>query len=247
MTVLFGHPTGNPNSHHAALAHYEAGWLEAICVPWMPSPQTVRFLEHIGSVRPMAQRLSRRYFPPLAAAPKIQGKVGEFRRLLVRALGRGDERLSYEANDWLMHTMRREVRRPTVTAVHAYEDCSLWQFVAAKRLGKACIYDLPIGYYPAWENAQEKLTRQYADWLPAGSLLNSSYARPEQKRQEMILADLVLAPSAFVANTVREFLPAKLVALAPYGVDVNAWPLARKRTSKKRCDYISFCWPMFAT
>src|SRR5437870_5753527 len=37
MTILFGHPTGNPNSHHAALAHLEAGRLEAFCVPWMPT------------------------------------------------------------------------------------------------------------------------------------------------------------------------------------------------------------------
>src|SRR5215467_4736340 len=139
MTILFGHPTGNPNSHQAALAHFEAGRLEAFCVPWMPSSMSLRALERVGRLRPMSQRLRRRHFPPLAGAPKVQGRLGEFGRLLTRALGRGDERLSYEANDWLMRTMRRECRRPAVTAVHAYEDCSLWQFVEAKRHSKACI------------------------------------------------------------------------------------------------------------
>ena len=99
----------------------------------------------------MTQRLSRRHFQALAGVPKVQGRVGELRRLLIRAMGRGDDRLSNEANDWLMRTMTRECRRSSVTAVHAYEDCSLLQFVEAKRLGKACIYDMPIGYYPAWE------------------------------------------------------------------------------------------------
>ena len=46
-----------------------------------------------------------------------------------------------------MRTMARECHRSTVKAVHAYEDCSLWQFLEAKRLGKACIYDMPICYY----------------------------------------------------------------------------------------------------
>src|SRR5262249_15981666 len=154
MSVLFGHPSGNPNSHHAALAHYEAGRLEAICVPWMPSSRTVQLLECFAPLRPMARRLNRRHFSFLTSVPNIQGRTGEFRRLLTRALGFGDERLSYAANDWLMRTMRRETRRSAVTAVHAYEDCALWQFAEAKRLGKACVYDMPIGYYPAWEQTQ---------------------------------------------------------------------------------------------
>ena len=159
----------------------------------------------------------------LADAPKIQGRLGEMRRLMTRGFGWGDEALSYQANDWLMSTMRRECRRGSVRAVHAYEDCSLWQFQEAKRLGKACIYDMPIGYYPAWEQTQADLARQFVDWLPAGGLPSSRYVRPQQKQEEMELADLVLAPSSFVANTVRAFHPNKVLALAPYGVDLEFW------------------------
>jgi alpha-maltose-1-phosphate synthase len=223
MTILFGHPTGNPNSHQAALAHFEAGQLEAFCVPWMPSPPTLKVLEHLPPLRSMAQRLARRNFPPLDAAPKIQGRIDEVHRLIRRAIGRGDERLSYEANDWLMRTMSRECHRSPVTAVHAYEDCSLWQFEEAKRRGKACIYDMPIGYYPAWEQTQAELVKKYADWLPVGGLPSSRYVRPDQKRREMELADLVLVPSQFVANTVRSFFPNKEIMLAPYGMDTSYW------------------------
>lgn len=223
MSVLFGHPGGNPNSHHAALAYLEAQRLEAFCVAWMPSALTLRTLDRVGPLSAMVQRLARRRFPELARARKIQGRTGEVRRLLERALHRGDESLSYQANDWLMKTMARECRRSCVTAVHSYEDCSLDQFVEAKRLGKACIYDMPIGYYPAWEQTQAELVRKYADWLPAAGLPSDRFVRPHQKRREMDLADLVMAPSSFVAETVLRFHPKKSLALAGYGVDLNFW------------------------
>jgi glycosyltransferase involved in cell wall biosynthesis len=229
MSVLFGHPTGSPFSHHAALAHFEAGRLDHFCVPWMPSLATLRVLECIKPLQAMTQRVSRRRFLPLARAPKIQGRAGEFRRLMIRALGWGDDRLSNEANDWLMRTMTRECRRSGVTGVHAYEDCSLWQFVEAKRLGKACIYDMPIGYYPAWERTQTELAKKYADWLPTGGLQSSRYVRPEQKRKEMILADLVLVPSSFAEKTIRSFHSNKVLARAAYGVDTEFWTPGPKR------------------
>ena len=120
---------------------WRSGHLARFCVPWMPSLTTLQVLECIKPFRSMTRRLSRRYFPPLAHAPKSQGRAGEIWRLLIRAAGWGDDRLTEQANDWLMRTMTRECRRPNVTAVHAYEDCSLWQFAEAKQLGKACIYD----------------------------------------------------------------------------------------------------------
>lgn len=221
--ILFGHPGGNPNSHHAALAHFEAGRLEAFCVPWMPSATTLKVLSAVPGWRGLAQRLARRRFEPLDSAPKIQGRLGELRRLFLRSRGQGSERLSYEANDWLMQTMARECRRANVTAVHAYEDCSLWQFEEAKRRGKACIYDMPIGYYPAWEQTLAELAKKYADWLPPGGLSSNRWVRPNQKRREMELADLVLAPSTFVRDTILQFHPEKKIVLAPYGVDLEFW------------------------
>lgn len=238
MSILFGHPSGGPFSHHAALAHFEAGRLEAFCVPWMPSAHALRVLGAFSATRPMAMRLERRRFAPLVNAPKIQGRVGEMLRLAVRAVGQGDERLSYAANDWLMRTMKRECRRSAVSAVHSYEDCSLWQFEEARRIGKACLYDMPIGYYPAWEQTQAKLAGAYADWLPVGGLQSSLHVRPEQKRQEMELADLVLAPCSFVEQTIRSFHPDKKIARAAYGVDLDFWRPAAKDWGARQLRFI---------
>jgi glycosyltransferase involved in cell wall biosynthesis len=221
--ILFGHPTGNPNSHQAALAHYEAGRLEGFCVPWFPGRFTLDLLAQVPGTKTEAARLRRRRFEPLADAPKIQGRFGEWSRLLRRKFGLGDERMMYEANDWLMRAMARAACRSTVTAVHSYEDCSLGQFQEAKRLGKASIYDMPIGYYPWWDEKQKQLARDFADWVPAGGLPSSRYVRPDQKVKEMELADLVLVACGFVEKTIREFYPDKKIALAPYGVDAGFW------------------------
>ena len=74
--ILFGHPTGNPNSHQAALAHYEAGRLEDFCVPWFPGRFTLDLLAQVPGTKTEAARLRRRRFEPLADAPKIQGRFG---------------------------------------------------------------------------------------------------------------------------------------------------------------------------
>jgi len=231
MSILFGHPTGNPNSHQAALAHFESGRLEAFCVPWFPSKAWLAWLHSFPPTRAMAARLERRRFEPLAEAPKIQGRLGEIKRLVVRALERGDEGLSYEANDWLMRTMARECRRPSVTAVHSYEDCSLLQFEEAKRLGKACIYDMPIGYYPAWKETENSLAKKFADWLPVGGLASHKYVRPEQKQREMELADVVIIPSTFVEQTIKRFIEKPCVR-AQYGIDTDFWqpPAGARKT-----------------
>jgi glycosyltransferase involved in cell wall biosynthesis len=131
--------------------------------------------------------------------------------------------LCYEVNDWLMDAMQREVSRREVTAVHSPEDASLRQFEEAKKRGKACIYDMPIGYYPWWDEKQKQLARDFSDWVPAGGLPSSRYVRPEQKVKEMELADLVLVACGFVEKTIREFLPDKNIAIAPYGVDAEFW------------------------
>jgi glycosyltransferase involved in cell wall biosynthesis len=223
MSILFGHPTGNPNSHNAALAHLEAGVLECLCVPWMPSAATIRVLSLVQPLLPLVQRLARRQFGPLSQAPKVQGRVGEVCRLLTRASGFGDYLPFDQANRWLMRTMAHECHRSTVRAVHAYEDCSLWQFVQAKRLGKACIYDMPICYYPAREKTLMELHRKYPDWLPPNGSPATHDRLLEQKRQEMELADLTLVACGYTAATIREFYPQKDIALAPYGVDAEFW------------------------
>jgi len=233
--ILFGHPSGNPNSHHAALAHWEAGNLEAFCVPWFPEKWELALLKGVPGLGKEAERLSRRRFEPLAPAPKVQGRLGEWSRLVRRKMGGGEE-LSYEANDWLMRTMAKEAGKPWVKGIHSYEDCSLWQFQAAKRRGKACIYDMPIGYYGWWQQKEKELARKYRDWLPPEGISSTRFARPEQKKKEMELADVVVTACTFAANTIRQSFDKKVV-IAPYGVDLPSLEPSHPRESPFRIIY----------
>jgi glycosyltransferase involved in cell wall biosynthesis len=222
VSILFGHPTGNPNSHNAAVAYLDAGVLECFCVSWMPSEKTIGILKSCRPLRQSAQRLERRRFPALSHVPKVQGRVSEIYRLLTRSLVSNGWQ-SDQANRWLMRTMARECRRATVSAVHTYEDCSLWPFIEAKRLGKACIYDMPICYYPAREKTHAELSRKYPDWIPPNWSPITHDRLLDQKRQEMTLSDLTLVPSGYAEGTIREFYPHKDIVRAPYGVDAEFW------------------------
>src|SRR3984893_7803970 len=222
MSIVLGHPTGNPNSHNAAASYLEAGVLECFCVTWMPSARAIATLKSFGPLRSSAERLQRRQFLPLSRVPKMQGRLGEMYRPLMRALTVPGYP-SDQANRWLMRTMARECHRAAVSAVHAYEDCSLLPFIEAKRLGKACVYDLPTCYYPAWEATQAELSRKYSDWIPSTRMPAAYHVRLEQKRKEMELADVVLVASRYVEATVREYYPHKDIARAPYGIDVEFW------------------------
>ena len=93
----------------------------------------------------------------------------------------------------------------------------------AKRLGKACVYDLPTCYYPAWEKIQAELGRKYSEWIPSNGSPPAHDMRLEQKRKEMELADLTLVASRYVEATVLEFYPHKEIARTPYGVDAEFW------------------------
>jgi glycosyltransferase involved in cell wall biosynthesis len=238
MSILFGHPSGSPNSFHAALAHYQQKRLAAFCLPWMPRRGTLRLLEMIPGAGELTRRLSRRRFAPLVDAPMVQGRIGEMRRLLIRFLGRGSDALAVEANEWIMRTMRRECRRSDVTAVHAYEDCSLLQFEEAKKSDKACIYDMPIGYWRAWQEVLSDLNRRYEDWVPSDDPSPSSRTPVRQKGREMELADLVLVPSSFVETSIQKYVSDKTIARVPYGVDLDFWKSEREVQSNRPLRFI---------
>jgi starch synthase len=237
MAILFGHPGGNPNSHHAALAHFEAGRLEAFCVPWMPTPSELAVLRQVPGLSHWVARLERRSVRELLEVPRVEGRLGEWVRMCKRLLGAKTEPLAFAANDWLMRNMARECRRHTVSAVHAYEDCSLLAFEEARRLGKACIYELPIAHHREWQEIKARLQRDYAEWLPdTTESICGPLTTPEQKDRELELADVVLAPCGFVRRSIERFTD-RPVAVVPYGVDLSFWG----REEDDSCDRTEPC------
>jgi glycosyltransferase involved in cell wall biosynthesis len=59
----------------------------------------------------------------------------------------------------------------------------------------------------------------------------------ERMRQEIELADLILAPSKFVADSVRRFVD-KPIALSPYGVDLTDWTTKQERSYRDEIRFL---------
>jgi glycosyltransferase involved in cell wall biosynthesis len=103
-------------------------------------------------------------------------------------------------------------------AVYAYEDGALDTFKKAKQLGLLCVYDLPIAY---WETGR-RLMYEEADRLPEwavtlGGGIKDSQEKLERKVQEMELADVIVAPGSFVANSIPAFANQKELIVSPFG------------------------------
>lgn len=232
MTVLVGHPTGNPNSHNAALSYFELKQLEAFCVPWMPSAVAIKILSAMPFTAGISAKAARRHFAELAGAPLVQSQYAAFKTFISRMGEGGDVTAAAMGNEWLMRTMSRLCNRPRVTAIHSYEDCSLIPFTKAKRYDKACIYDMPIAYSADWIPVSHHLSEVYSDWAPTKTTSEPVFAPPEQKRAEMLLADLVLVPSTFAERSVLNSFPAKRTAVASYGVDADFWSPGASRNRR---------------
>jgi glycosyltransferase involved in cell wall biosynthesis len=105
-----------------------------------------------------------------------------------------------------------------LTAVYAYEDGALNTFRRAKSLGLICIYDLPIAY---WETAK-KLLHEEAERLPAWAEslaggISDSTEKCDRKVMEMEMADIIVTPGVFVADSLPTWTKGKHVIISPFG------------------------------
>lgn len=116
----------------------------------------------------------------------------------------------------------KKIRKQEISAVYAYEDGALETFTKAKSYGIKCIYDLPIAY---WETVRRLLSEE-AERLPQWSKtlaggINDSQKKLDRKTEELKLADMVVTPGSFVANSLPEWAKNKRIITAPFGSPEN--------------------------
>ena len=109
-------------------------------------------------------------------------------------------------------------RQHGLGAVYTYEDSALDTFKAAKALGLKCVYDLPISYWEVGRRLMEDELQRLPAWAGAmGGGMSDSPAKLERKARELELADLVVVPSSFVADSLPSWAAGKAKVLSPFG------------------------------
>ncbi len=238
--ILHGHPTGAPHSHNAAQAYWEHSLLHSFATAWFPSRFQLNILSSVPGMRNYADRFSRRRYEPIAKARITQNVFSEAPRLIKRILcPKAGDRIAHEANEWLMRAFCRELENKEIQAIHSYVDCAMLPFRKARGMGIKTIYDSPTAYAPAWKSICSALEERYADWKPDQQNLQMDSATLDQKIEEMSLADLVLAPSQFVRQTIDPDIRSK-VKVVPYGTELSPIEVAHPCEG---CGSFSSCNP----
>lgn len=225
--VLIAHPTGNMNVRQNALALAEVGMLaefwtclnfDVSAFPWNRFPVSFK------------QKLGRRSFDLKSEVQIRTSPWREMGRHMMSATGLswGLEPVTgvlsvdavYRALD--RKVAKRLCQKNGVEMVFASEDGALETFKAAKKLGKRCVYELPIGYWKAAREVLEFEAERLPEWAITITGNSDPAAKLKRKDDELALADAVLVASRFTKETLAKapVCPTNVLVL-PYAAEVS--------------------------
>jgi len=99
---------------------------------------------------------------------------------------------------------RLKTRPQTFTGVYTFEDGALETFRIARTLNIRRFYDLPIAYWETTQRLLHEEAKRLPAWEPTLVGTRDSAAKLSRKAEEMELAEVVICPSQFVANSLPE-------------------------------------------
>lgn len=129
-----------------------------------------------------------------------------------------------------------KAQKEGLTAVYAYEDSALETFIAARKLGLECIYDLPIAYHVLLQQLLHEEACRKPNWaFTLGGGISDSTEKLERKRKELELADTIVVASNFVRESLPEWATQKKIIQSPFGTPFssNQFNLQQKCNEKK--------------
>lgn len=221
--VMLAHPSGNQFFRHLALALRDAELLTELCttIDWRKTSWLARILP-----RGVAQEMARRSFSDDLGVTVAPHPFREMLRLGAARLGcRAVQRheTGYASVDavyrdfdrWVAGRIQRATRG---RLVYAYEDAAEASFLAARSRGWRTAYDLPIAYWATSRRWLEEEAQRWPEWEPTLVGTRDSAEKCERKSRELALADVIVCPSSFVAESVPVGVRAGTqVVVAPFG------------------------------
>jgi glycosyltransferase involved in cell wall biosynthesis len=222
--VVVSHPTGNANlrnvlrgladigllnSYETTVACFESGLFYSLSR--IPGLGEIKRRVYDSDLRPLVATQ-----PSLELLRLASAKVG-LRRLLEHETGLVCVDRIYRALDAKTAAHAKDNR---IRAFYAYEDGAGRTFKAAKKAGKLCLYDLPIGYWRAAQRILQEEAERRPEWRPTMDGLDDSAAKLARKDEELLLADRILVASSFTKSTLEECpFPLAPVNVVPYGAN----------------------------
>jgi len=234
LTIL-SHPSVNSYTRNISLALAEGGTLEKFytTLGWGPPGAGRSWIP-----RKIARERTRRELHP-DVAPKVASHCWrEVGRLVAGRIGAGRILCRHETGLFCLDAVYREFDRfvarelancsRDVTGIYAGEDAAFESFRVAGKRGIKCFYDLPIAYYA---ELQQLMTEE-AELMPefSQSLQGTldSAEKLERKDAEIDAADVVIACSAFVRDSLLRWgISSKKIEVIPYGapegIEARRW------------------------
>ena len=238
MNVLISHPTGNANVRAITRSFAESGKLESFYTSLASFPNSL--WGRVAGLPGFAE-LKRRSFEDEINAFTHTYPWFELGRMISQKSGiKGltKHESGFFCVDKVYHALDRHVAgrlsgvlKKNLNVVYAYEDGALETFRAAKRQGLTCVYELPIAYWKTSRHLLLQEAQRLPEWAPtlAGGITDSQQ-KLNRKTEELDLADIVVTPGSFVANSVKDFTKNKKVIISPFGSPSNPKPI--KKTVK---------------
>lgn len=234
--ILFSHPTGNANVRAALSGLQEEAVLKEFHTTIAAYPGNV--WDRLSRTK-LGHEFQRRKYDERLQALTVQHPVRELgrtlagrlklRRLIRHETGSFCIDAVYQAQD--RSVARRLRKNPSgFTGVYAYEDGALASLTAAKELGLAGFYDLPIGYWRAARKLLEGEFNRMPEWSSTLTGFKDSDAKLARKDAELMAASKIIVASSFTAQTLKDF-PGTLAApiVVPYGFPAVASESARSK------------------
>lgn len=223
-TIIISHPNGNANTRAAVYGLNRKGvlykYVTSIAVFSSGLWQTVSNLPGLKAFKRKSYddtiRKKTVCFPYKELGRQICIKFG-INTLMTHETGMfcSDKESQY-TDTRTADLLRRDADK--VDAVYAYEDVALHTFREAKRLGKVCIYDLPIGHWRAMRELFESERTKNPDWAVTLGGFADSDEKLRRKDEELRLADRIYVASSFTKWSLKDY-PGELadVEVIPYG------------------------------
>lgn len=208
--ILFSHPTGNANVRAALTGLLVAGILKEFHTSI--ALYSGNLWDVLANNR-WGQELKRRGFDDRLEPLTVQHPFRELGRILANRLKfyhLSQHETGIFCVDAIYRTLDNIAARclqtnpKAYTGVYLYEDGAWEAFRTAHQLGIRRFYDLPIAFWELKSQLLHEEEQRLPAWEQTLGGMHDSEAKLARKTEELALADVVICPSQFVADSLPE-------------------------------------------